>query len=233
MSRTWSPLRIATAVTLAAWAGVFWFLLATGRTTLYLSTRTSWVVPMGAVILSLAAAARLITARTGHREILSRPRAWSLGLVFLPAVLVVALPPAALGSYAVSRRSAVSAGVVPAADVSTGQISLIDLAAAKWSKDTMHQLVRRAGSQVTFVGFVTEEPGGPADEFLLTRFIVTCCVADALSVQVRVVGAPPGRFGQDRWVQVTGNLYPVGHEMLVDASSVRAVPRPKSPYLNF
>ncbi|MGH2738157.1 MAG: hypothetical protein ACRDHH_05020 [Actinomycetota bacterium] len=41
---------------------------------------------------------------------------------------------------------------------------------------------------------MTRREGSPADEFVLTRFIVSCCVADALSVQVRVVGAPPGRF---------------------------------------
>jgi hypothetical protein len=31
---------------------------------------------------------------------------------------------------------------------------------------------------------------------------------------------------------VAGNIYPVGHEMIVDASSVTPVPRPSSPYLN-
>jgi uncharacterized repeat protein (TIGR03943 family) len=232
MRRTWSPLRLATALTLAAWAGVFWFLLLSGRTTLYLSSRTAWVVPMGALILSLCALARLATAWTGHREVLSRSRAVSLGIVVLPAVLVLSLPPAALGSYAVSQRSAVSAGVVPSEGVASGEITLVDVAAAKWSRDTLHQLVRRAGARVAFVGFVTEDPGAPADEFVLTRFIVSCCVADALSVQVRVVGAPPGEFRQDQWVRVTGSLYPLGPEMIVDASSVEKVPRPDTPYLN-
>ena len=160
----WSPLRLATAVTLAAWASVFWFLLVTGRTTLYLSTRTAWVVPMGAAVLSLAALARLATARSGHRELLSRARAVSLGVVILPAVLVLSLPPTALGSYAASRRAVAGAGIVPEGDISSGQLTLVDVAAAKWSKDAQRQIVRRAGTRVTFVGFVAEEPGGPADE---------------------------------------------------------------------
>jgi putative membrane protein len=232
MSRVWSPLRVATALTLGAWAAVFWFLLATGRTTLYLSSRTAWVVPMGAVVLTVAAVARMATARTDHREVLSGGRAWSLGIVVLPALLVMAVPPGALGSFAVSRRSAVSAGVVPADDVSSGQITLVDVAAAKWSDDASRQLVRRAGAPVSFVGFVSEDTGGAADEFVLTRFLVSCCVADALSVQVRVVGAPPGLFEPDQWVKVAGNIYPLGHEMIVDASSVTPVSRPSSPYLN-
>jgi putative membrane protein len=108
----------------------------------------------------------------------------------------------------------------------------VDVAASSWSRDAMRALVRRAGSQVNFIGFVTRDSGMPEDEFVLTRFIISCCVADALSVQVRVVGVPPGEFAEDQWVQVRGTFYPVGGEILVDASDVTAVPRPSHPYLN-
>lgn len=228
----WSSSRVATGAVLAVWAVVFWWLLLTGRSALYLSSRTAWVVPLGAVVLTVAAAGRLATARAERREPLAARTAWGLGLIVLPAVLVLALPPAALGSYAAARRSAVTAGVVPDETVATGEISFVDVAAAKWSKETLAQLVHRAGTEVSFVGFVTEDPGAAADEFVLTRFIVSCCVADALSVQVRVVGAPPGGFEEDQWVRVTGSLYPLGHEMIVDASSVDPVPRPARPYLD-
>jgi putative membrane protein len=79
---------------------------------------------------------------------------------------------------------------------------------------------------------VTRRPGQPANEFVLTRFIVSCCVADALSVQVRVVGVPPGRFSEDQWVRVTGTFYPVGRETVVDAASIDPIPRPEEPYLS-
>lgn len=96
----------------------------------------------------------------------------------------------------------------------------------------MEALVRRAGTEVTFTGFVTRDSATPADEFVLTRFLISCCVADALSVEARVVGAPPGEFENDQWVQVTGNFYPLGREVIVDATDVTKVPRPKKPYLN-
>lgn len=228
----WSPLRIATGVVLGAWAALFWFLIGTGRSALYLSNRTAWVVPVGAVVLTLAAAGRLATARSPAPEPLSRRTAWWLGLILLPVVLVLALPPAALGSYAASRRSAVAAGIVPTQDLSSGRLTLVHVAAAMWSPDARKQLVSRAGQQVSFVGFVTRRPGMAADEFVLTRFLVSCCVADALSVQVRVVGAPAGRFAEDQWVRVTGSLYPLGRDVLVEAGRVEAVPRPEHPYLN-
>jgi uncharacterized repeat protein (TIGR03943 family) len=227
-----SPVRVATAVVLAAWAGLFWFLLVSGRTSLYLSSRTAWVVPTGAVVLTVAAAGRLLTVRTPRQERLSTRTSWTLGFIVFPAVVVLALPPTSLGSYAASRRS-LSAGFAGGPALGEGdRVTLAAVAAGVWSDEARRALVDRAGSPVTFEGIVTRREGSPADEFVLTRFIVSCCVADALSVQVRVVGAPPGRFEEDQWVRVSGTFYPVGREVVVDAASVRAIPQPDDPYLN-
>jgi uncharacterized repeat protein (TIGR03943 family) len=230
----WSPPRVTAGLALAAWAAVFWYLLVSGRSALYVSSRTFWVVPLGAIVLSAAAIGRLATARTRAPEPLTRREAWGAGLIVIPVVAVLVLPPAALGSFAASRRSASTGGFVAAsgAEIAEGPLRLVDVAAGSWSRDAMRALVRRAGSPVDFVGFVTRGPGTPADEFVLTRFIISCCVADALSVQVRVVGVPPGRFPEDQWVRVRGTFYPVGREMLVDATTITAVPRPDHPYLN-
>ncbi|MFI5052978.1 MAG: TIGR03943 family protein, partial [Acidimicrobiia bacterium] len=71
----------------------------------------------------------------------------------------------------------------------------------------------------------------PADEFLLTRFVITCCVADATVVQVRVVNVTPGRFRQNQWVDVQGQIYPLGREVIVNATSIGPLPTPAKPYL--
>jgi uncharacterized repeat protein (TIGR03943 family) len=218
-----SSLRVATAAALAAWAGLFWFLLVSGRTSLYLSSRTAWVVPTGAVVLT--------TLRAPRKERLTPRTSWALGFIVFPAVIVLTLPPTALGSYAAARRS-LSAGFAGPALETGGRVTLAAVAAGVWSDDARRALIDRAGSPVRFEGIVTRREGSPADEFVLTRFIVSCCVADALSVQVRVVGAPPGRFEEDQWVRVSGTFYPVGREVVVAASSVRAIPQPDDPYLN-
>src|SRR5206468_7294405 len=44
-SRRFDPARLATGIVLGAWAFLFWFVLVSGRTSLYLSTRTRWLVP--------------------------------------------------------------------------------------------------------------------------------------------------------------------------------------------
>ena len=230
--RRWSTVRVATSVALAAWAGLFWFLLISGRTSLYLSSRTAWVVPVGAVALTIGAIGRLATSRTssGPEPLV---RGWGLAVVILPVAVILALPPKALGSFAASRRSIAAGAFASAPDLRAGeQVTLASVAAAGWSDEARRALVSRAGTTVTFDGIVARRDGQPADEFMLTRFIVSCCVADALSVQVRVVGAPPGGFGEDAWVRVTGSFYPVGREVVVDASGIEAIPQPDDPYLN-
>jgi len=226
--------RVASALALASWAGLFWFLIGSGRTSLYLSSRTDWVVPVGAIVLTAALAGRLLSLRTARPEALTRREALAIGLTILPVVTVLALPPASLGSFAADRRSSLaSAGFSgDAGDISSGEVTLVDVASALRSGEGMQQLTKRAGAEVGFVGFVTRDPGMPADEFLLTRFLVSCCAADALSIQVRVVGAPPGRFEADQWVRAEGLLYPLGGEVIVDATLVEGVPRPDRPYLN-
>lgn len=230
----WSAGRVAVALVMAAWAGMFWFLLASGRWSLYLSTRTSWLVPVGAVLLSAAALGRLASARVQHDpEPLSTRRTWTIGLLVLPVVVILALPPAALTSYAVGRRSGfVGSGVSTSTqDIATGSLSLIDVAAAQTTSSGLDALEQRAGEQVSFDGFVTRFADTPADEIMLTRFIVTCCVADATIAQVRVVDVPAGQFQQDQWVRVTGKIYPLGREVLVDATDVVGIARPSKPYL--
>lgn len=233
-ARHWSASKLGSAAAMATWAALFWWLLLSGRSFLYLSDRTDWVVPMGAIILTVAVAGRLWSARGPHPEPLARNDAWRLGAIVLPVVLTVGLPAASLGSYATSRRSSfVSSGYTStAADIESGELSLVDVAGAVRSEEAMKALVQRAGSEVSFVGFVTRDAGMPADEFMLSRFLVSCCVADALSVQVRVVGAPPGKLAEDDWVRVTGAMYPLGREVIVNASEVEPVDRPKRPYLN-
>jgi uncharacterized repeat protein (TIGR03943 family) len=228
-----SPSRVATGVVLGAWAAFFWFLMVSGRWALYLSTRTFWVVPTGAVLLTIATVGRLATARVARPEPLPSATSWTLGVVALPVVLLMVLPPATLSGYALGRRAGfVGSGVsVSSSDIASGAISFIDVAAAQSSKSGMAALRSRAGEQVTLEGFVWREDGAAADEILLTRYVVTCCVADATSAQVRVVNVPPGRFKPDDWVSVTGRIYPLGSEILVDASAVQTIPIPERPYL--
>lgn len=221
--------RVAAGLALGAWAGLFWFLSIAERTSLYLSSRTAWLVPLGAALASLAALGRLTTARVRHPERLGARETWMLGVVVLPVVLLLTVPPATLDSYAVDRRSS-SAGIGSSARIVSGPIDLVDIAAARAVIDAEAALRARAGERVTIEGFVTEE-SGEADRFQLTRFVITCCVADATISYVTVVDAPPGGFHTDEWVRVIGPIYPLGSDILVQAESIETIEPPDEPYL--
>jgi uncharacterized repeat protein (TIGR03943 family) len=212
---------------------MFWFLLLTGRDDLYLSTRTSWVVAVGAALLTAAAAGLIVSARVRNSRPLGSREAWVMGLMVVPVAMILALPPATLGSFSASKRPGFSSAGFGGslADAGSGPLTLVDVAAAQYSKAGEQALARRAGEQVDFIGIVTRFADTPAGEFLLTRYIITCCVADATTAQVRVVNVAPGKFETNDWVEVTGSIYPLGKQVIVNATSVEAVARPARPYL--
>ena len=234
MERTWSRARLGVAAALAVWAALFWFLLLADRTSFYYASRTTWLAPVGAAFLTIALLGRLLTARAPSPEPLSGRQLRTLALLIVPALLIMMFPPVTLGSFAVSRRSSSIKGAyvsVSGRDLSKGDLSFVDIFGLRYTGD-LAKLAPRAGTRSTFTGFVSVLPGGGADEFLLNRFMISCCPGDAVNIQLRIVGAPPGDFKEDEWVRVSGLIYPVGKDVIVDASEVTKVDRPKHPYLN-
>jgi uncharacterized repeat protein (TIGR03943 family) len=224
---------VAGTVVLGAWAFLFWFLWLSGRDALYLSSRTDWVVPVAAILLTAATIGRLASARVTTPEPLRAREGWIMGLMVMPVVLVLAAPPATLGTFSAAKRSdfAGTGFAASAAEIGEGELTLVDVAAGQTTPEGEQALAGRAGETVTFVGFVVRRDDTPADEILLTRYVVSCCAADATVAQVRVVNVTPGEFEPDDWVEVTGPIYPLGREVIVDAQQVVEVDRPDRPYL--
>jgi uncharacterized repeat protein (TIGR03943 family) len=235
MNTVWSQSRLATGLALAIWAVLFWYILLAERTSFYFASRTSWLVPVGAITLTVAMLGRVISSRVAHAEPVSPKQFGALVVLIAPAVLIMAFPPATLGSFAVSRRSSatIKGAYVSATDreLSRGDLSLVDIFGLSYYGE-LDKLAPRAGTTSSFTGFVTRSPTDGANEFQLNRFMISCCPGDAVSVNIRIVGAPSGQFEQDDWVRVTGKIYPIGKEVIVDALKVEPVPRPQRPYLN-
>jgi uncharacterized repeat protein (TIGR03943 family) len=192
-----------------------------------------WVVPVAAILLTAATLGRLVTARSSTPEPLERRELAVMAAMVVPVLLVMVLPQATLGTFSAAKRSGFAGSGISASasDIGQGELTLVDVAAAQTTPEGEKALAKRAGASVNFVGFVTRYGDTPADEFLLTRYVVTCCVADATVAQVRVVNVTPGAFDDNQWVDVRGTIYPLGREVIVNASDISAVPRPAKPYL--
>lgn len=229
-----SARRTLNTLVLAGWCALFWFLILSGRTSLYLSSRTDWIVPVGAWILTVATFGRALGLRARHPDPIRREDLVGASILLLPVILIAFLPAASLGAFAASRRTTLaSAGVsASASEIAEGPLSLVDVAGALRSPEAMKVLASRAGETVTFVGFVTRERSDPADSFTLNRFMISCCVADALAVRVRVVGATPGAVDEEGWVRVRGRIFPLAADVAVEALEVEPIERPRHPYLD-
>jgi uncharacterized repeat protein (TIGR03943 family) len=158
-------------------------------------------------------------------------------LLLVPVLVVVLVQPAALGSYAVSGRSAVPAGAdgvyPPLAPPVRGAVPM-----------TMAEFVTRAlrdrsrsleGVRVRLVGFVAPDGAG---SYRLTRFVIFCCAADAEALQVAVRGDQAERR-RDQWLEVEGRWLPRPVAAAEDPSppppvlavdAVRPVAQPRPPY---
>ncbi|CAN5685082.1 hypothetical protein BH18ACT17_BH18ACT17_02260 [soil metagenome] len=234
LRRGWDRTRLLGAGVLATWAAMFWFLQLSGRLNLYLSTRTAWIVPTGAVVLSIGAVGAAVTARRRARSSLTRGASVTAALLIAPMILMAAAPPTTLGSFSSSRKTQFSGrglwtywGTFD----ENSEITFFFVAASKFWEGGADLLGQRAGDEASFVGFAERWDSTPSDELVLTRFVVTCCVADATPISIRVVNVPPGSVQQDSWIEVRGQVYPVGRDLIVVADSIEPAPTPDLPYI--
>jgi uncharacterized repeat protein (TIGR03943 family) len=209
----------------------------------------------GALLVGLAAAA---VARPGHDDVKRsdgghghRPRvAW---LLALPPLALVLIAPPALGAFAASRQAtrpppsnqaspagpaAASADpslfppLLPASDGAAVPLALSEYVLRDY--EAPHTL---AGVRLRLVGFVTPKPPG-SDGYLLARFAISCCAADATASMVAVHGDRVPRT-PDTWLEVEGRWrqrtgddpnQPSAATPLLLAESVRVIEPPSQPY---
>ena len=160
--------------------------------------------------------------------------------------MAVAVGSNPLGSYAAGRQN--SQRVLPPGEFDLAQYlnansfggqapALRNIDYVRAAQDgEQRQLL--AEQPVTLTGFVVAEPDGGGDSFLLTRFMIGCCAADALAVQVEVPVEPGELPDEESWVHVEGTLdlerSPAPGESIdppvLEASSIRAAEEPDEIY---
>lgn len=64
----------------------------------------------------------------------------------------------------------------------------------------------RAGDTVSVIGFVSRPDPRRPEKVVATRFLVTCCVADAMPIGVELRGAGMAGLKDDMWIKVTGQI---------------------------
>lgn len=228
--------RLIRALGLLAWAGFFDWLWLSGRAGTYVGPRTTWVVTFGAITLTAAALVYLAGVPTRRRT--GAPAAAELGrlgIVVAPIVLAAMAPAVTLGAQAVDqKRSANGAASTERLADYDGAIRLYELSAAAFDPEWAQIRGIAPGLKVEFDGFVSRPPdGGGGGGLELSRFMATCCAADAVPYSVEVLLPDGGAaFEENTWLRVRGTVAPGPGEpaFVVEAGSVEEIERPLDAY---
>lgn len=169
----------------------------------------------------------------------SRSAAWGLLIVAVPVLLGVLVPAKPLGASAISNKGMnTSAPLVAASggslklDVAPQDRNILDwIRAINVATDP----TTLNGQRADVIGFVYQDSRLGAGQFLVGRFTITCCVADALAIGMAVRWKDAASLPANSWVQVKGAVEAasVDGQRLprILADSVESVPEPTQPYL--
>jgi uncharacterized repeat protein (TIGR03943 family) len=224
-------------------------LIFSGNLANYINQRFAWLSWVAAALFLLTGGYSLFHLLTAHRGGHSHHDhahdheghthgniSWGvLGIIAIPLVLGTLVPSRPLGAEAVS--GGVSFSAVDAAQATTLSIPPLERNVLDWLRAFNREpdMTRFNGQPVDVVGFIYREPTFGDDQFMVARFTVSCCVADASAIGLPVTWADAPNLEQGGWVRVRGALQ-VGDFRgerlpIVIASSIDTVAQPAHPYL--
>jgi len=101
--------------------------------------------------------------------------------------------------------------------------------------DILQDFKAYEGRKITTLGMVYRDETVPPGHFLVFRFMIICCAADAMPAGALVFGGEADSLEQDTWVSVEGvlGLKQVGDLIfpLIQADRITRIDPPKDPYL--
>jgi uncharacterized repeat protein (TIGR03943 family) len=226
--------------------------LASGRLYFYIGPRFAWLSVLAvALFIMLAGAYNLVGKQkaNSHSEQLVHEHnhlpaeggmvsVWPLVIVALPLALGTLIPPRPLGASAISSRGvttdmAVTTGTAPTRlTVIPGERNVLDWVRAMSENPDPAAL---NGQKADVIGFVYRDARFAEDQFMIARFTITCCIADALAVGLVVQDANARQYPADSWVRVQGTFGQgslAGNPIpILMAEQITPVQPPEQPYL--
>ena len=223
--------------------GVFFiYSIASGNLSNYINQRFAWLSYVAAGLFLLLGVANAVDLLL-HRDyaLLDRshsPITWTvIAIVAIPLMLGVLVPSRPLGSAAAAGSVSLSlsaASVTKATTFTTDPLkwNVLDWLRAFHMSDDVNSL---NGKQANVIGFVYREGTFPDNEFMIERFAVSCCVADASALGLPVISDKASQYPADTWVQIKGTLkvgkFKGDNWPILQAVSIEKIGQPAHPYL--
>ncbi|NOU70367.1 TIGR03943 family protein [Paenibacillus sp. LMG 31458] len=92
------------------------------------------------------------------------------------------------------------------------------------------------GKKIEISGFVFRKENMKSNEFVVGRFVINCCSADAMPYGAMIDFPAAQNYTKDTWVKVTGTIqsgsYNGNDIIMIKADQVEKIAVPESPYLH-
>lgn len=211
-------------------------LIISGNLSNYINQRFAWLAYVGAgIFFALALVSLLMRMKPSLQGHQHYRIGWDIVLIAaFPLALAVVIPSRSLGIEAIN--GGISLRPVGVGNAATFARSPLDRNILDW----LREFNRAAPAEfndlpVDVIGFVYREPLHADDEFMISRFTMSCCVADAFPIGMPARGAAVDEVAVGRWVRVQGRLNAANFagELLpvITVESLETVDEPEQPYL--
>jgi uncharacterized repeat protein (TIGR03943 family) len=225
---------------LFAWTAGLALLLGFGRYSLFIRPTLWPLVLCNVLVLLLFLVAMIVRPIHGVARRVSAASWVRGGMLLLPLLYMSSLISGAaasgLNSFALQKRSLgmgwESDALNSAQDGDTSKINTNQAISLGY---VIRHSKSLTGSRVITEGRVSIDPTLPAGQFVIYRFVIVCCAADAIPVQAIVKAPGAAALHNDDWIRVSGILRTVMQDgravPVIEADQINPIAPPDQPYL--
>ena len=193
------------AIVYVIWLNAYYWLLKGGRYKAFIQPKF-WPLLILALLLLLAFIAAFISQFSLKARISLKWDAWAkAAILMMPVFFLLTIYGRSLGTDAFSKRALNPGQIVLKGD--SNQLKLPSGPSADRATSLLSLLAdaeKFDGKRVTAEGMVYRSVKSGDNTFMLFRFAVVCCAADALPLSVTVKHTATEALNNDTWVRVNG-----------------------------
>ncbi|MCA9907298.1 MAG: TIGR03943 family protein [Anaerolineae bacterium] len=225
--------------------GYFSWIIVTGNFANYINLRFAWLSYVAAAIFLLLGVWSLygVLRDTGHDHHHDHDHehehgvSWGmLAIIAVPLVIGTLIPSQPLGVEAISGSIAIT-NAAAVANVTNFTIDPLERNVLDWLRvfNSVNDYAEINGEPADLIGFVYREATFADDQFMVARYSISCCVADASAMGIPVTWPDTAVLEQGQWVRVQGAFQVASFRddelPILQAQTVELVEQPEHPYL--
>ena len=199
MGRTFNFLNMV----LLIWIGTFIYLISDDNYTLFIKPEFGFLIYAGLFICS----AFFVSGMFNRHSKLKNSEIMNGLIILMPVVFIFLTGSQTLNSYALTKRTLMSPDM-QSSESKVGLNESEDQKAGMVIEVSLLQLLRNwasySGKQVSIQGLLHQSLDDNDDYALVFKYLITCCVADAIPVGIFIDKQSTNCFSDDDWVKVTG-----------------------------